>query len=118
LSETEIRELSSRNMENYDFERFHMPFIIYNEGQDTIEINKLGSSLDILPTILNLFGIEYDSRLLMGKDILSDFEPLIIFSNRSFITTEGKYNSNAYETSDKEEVLEMIKEDYNKIFFE
>lgn len=116
LSETEIRELSSRNMENYDFERFHMPFIIYNEGQDTIEINKLGSSLDILPTILNLFGIEYDSRLLMGKDILSDFEPLIIFSNRSFITTEGKYNSNtrnfiSNNQKDYSEYLKSIQEE-------
>ena len=30
----------------------------------------------------------------MGKDILSDTEPLVIFSNRSFITNDGKYNSN------------------------
>jgi len=95
LNENEIKELSSSNMIEYDFEKFHMPFIIYNgENQEIIEINKLGSSLDILPTILNLFGIEYDSRLLMGKDILSDTEPLVIFSNRSFITNEGKYNSN------------------------
>lgn len=71
-----------------------MPLIIYNgENQETIEVDKYGSSLDILPTVLNLFGIKYDSRLLMGKDILSDYEPLIIFSNRSFITNVGIYNS-------------------------
>lgn len=95
LTEKEIKELSPHNMNDYEFERFHMPFIIYNgEIQKTIEVDKYGSSLDILPTILNLFGIEYDSRLLMGKDILSDTEPLVIFSNRSFITNKGKYNSN------------------------
>ena len=34
-----------------------------------VEVNKYAGSLDILPTILNLFGIEFDSRLLMGTDI-------------------------------------------------
>lgn len=94
LSEDEIRELSPHDMNNYEIEKFHMPLIIYNgENQETIEVDKYGSSLDILPTVLNLFGIKYDSRLLMGKDILSDYEPLIIFSNRSFITNVGIYNS-------------------------
>lgn len=30
---------------------------------------------------------------------------------------EGHFNSNAYDTSDKEEVLKMMEEDYNKVFF-
>ena len=30
------------------------------------------STLDILPTISNLFELPYDSRLLMGRDIFSD----------------------------------------------
>jgi hypothetical protein len=29
----------------------------------------------------------------MGRDILSDAEPLVIFSNRSFITDKGRYNA-------------------------
>ena len=40
---------------------------------DAIEIDKVGSQIDVLPTLLNLFGIEYDSRLIVGKDILSDY---------------------------------------------
>ena len=61
--------------------------------KEPIKVNKIGSSLDILPTVLNLFGVEYDSRLLIGKDILSDSEPLVIFSDRSFITDKGRYNA-------------------------
>ena len=38
-------------------------------------------------------GLEYDSRLIAGKDILSDTPGLVIFSNYSFITQEGSYNS-------------------------
>ena len=46
-------------------------------SKEPIKIEKVCSSLDVLPTVLNLFGIEYDSRLLMGKDILSNnIEPL------------------------------------------
>lgn len=96
LNENEIKELSVDNMNDYDLDKFHMPLIIYNsEIKENIEITKYASSLDVLPTVLNLFGIKYDSRLLMGRDILSDASPLVIFSNRSFITKIGKYNKDA-----------------------
>jgi phosphoglycerol transferase MdoB-like AlkP superfamily enzyme len=49
--------------------------------------------MDILPTISNLMGVEYDSRLLMGRDIFSDSPPLIVFSNWSWITDKARYNS-------------------------
>ncbi len=62
--------------------------------EEPIKIEKVCSSLDVLPTVLNLFGIEYDSRLLMGQDILSNnIEPIVIFSDRNFITDKGRYNS-------------------------
>ena len=62
-----------------------------------IVIDKPCSSLDMVPTISNLFGLAYDSRLYMGKDILSDSDPLVIFSNRSFITDKVMYNSKTKE---------------------
>ena len=76
------------------FEKHRSAFLVWNsEMKAPVKVEKLGSSLDILPTVLNLFGVEYDSRLLMGRDILSNEEGLIIFSNRSFITSKGRYNS-------------------------
>ena len=54
--------------------------------EEPVKVDKLSSSLDILPTMLNLFGVEFDSRLLMGRDLLSASSPLVIYSNRSFIT--------------------------------
>ena len=61
--------------------------------EEPVVVEKIGSCLDVLPTMLNLFGIEYDSRLLMGRDILSNSDSLVILSNRSFITEKGRYNS-------------------------
>lgn len=93
LTVDEMNELSTYTRDE-NFEVHHMAYLLWNsEMKKPIKVTKYASSLDVLPTILNLFGIEYDSRLLMGTDILSNSEPLVIFSNRSFITDKGRYNS-------------------------
>ncbi|HWT27734.1 MAG TPA: LTA synthase family protein, partial [Mobilitalea sp.] len=77
-----------------NFEIYRNYFILWSEGmKEDIVIDKPCSSLDILPTLSNLFGLTYDSRLLMGQDILSDAQPLVILNNRSFITDKVMYNS-------------------------
>ena len=83
-----------------NFEIYKNHFILWNPGmKENIIIDEPCSSLDILPTLSNLFGLEYDSRLLMGQDILSDAEPLVVLSNRSFITDKVMYNSATGETT-------------------
>ena len=49
--------------------------------------------MDILPTVSNLLGLPYDSRMLAGSDILSDSEGLVVFSSRSWKSDHGLYNS-------------------------
>jgi phosphoglycerol transferase MdoB-like AlkP superfamily enzyme len=66
--------------------------------------------MDILPTLSNLFGFTYDSRLMMGQDILSDASPLVVFSNRSFVTDKVMYNSETGEVTMLTE--EALPEDY------
>ena len=89
LTLEEINELSTYQRDDA-FEKYHMPFLIWSGSmKEPIKVEKVGSSLDILPTVLNLFGIEYDSRLLIGRDVLSNASPLVIFSDRSFITDEN-----------------------------
>ena len=76
-------------------ERNHSNFILWNSTMtEPIVVDKVGSQIDVLPTLLNLFGIEYDSRLIVGKDILSDYEGLAIFSNYSWVTDYGTYFAN------------------------
>lgn len=57
------------------------------------EISEPVYSLDILPTLSNLFGIEYDSRLLAGRDVFSEEEPLVIWSDYSWKTDKASYNA-------------------------
>jgi len=87
-----IDELAGHKVEN-NFELYKSTFILWKKGMDPVVVDKPCSSLDIIPTLSNLFGLEYDSRLLMGSDILSDAPPLVIFSNRSWITERAMYNS-------------------------
>ena len=47
----------------------------------------------MLPTLLNLFGYNYDSRLLMGRDILSNNSGYAVFGNRNVISKNYKYIS-------------------------
>ncbi|MBW8351638.1 sulfatase-like hydrolase/transferase [Bacillus sp. IITD106] len=92
LDDRTIDELAGHPVER-NFELYKNTFILYTKGMKPEVISKPASSLDILPTLSNLLGLEYDSRLLMGTDIFSDAEPLVLFSNKSFITDKGKYNS-------------------------
>ena len=67
-------------------------------------------TVDILPTLLNLFGVDYDSRLLAGTDILDEnsFHIAMLY-NQSFITDKIKYDTKKGKTTyivDKEEVSE------------
>ena len=92
LKLNEIKEKMTIEDDKMDIHQNHL--VIWNNTINTpIEINKYASSLDILPTVLNLFGIDYDSRLIIGKDILSDTEGLVIFNDRSWITAQGKYDA-------------------------
>ena len=75
------------------FELYHTSLIMYNPNINKTEINKVVSGIDIMPTIYNLFGVEYDSRLLMGSDALSKKEGLSILSDRSWISDYGTYDS-------------------------
>ncbi|MBE6138807.1 MAG: hypothetical protein E7173_03595 [Firmicutes bacterium] len=79
-------------------------FIIWNNTMESVVIDKVGSQIDVLPTLLNLFGIDYDSRMMVGKDILSDSEGLAIFSNRSWVSDKGTYFANKKTFVPKENV--------------
>ena len=92
LTTDQISEIM--NIEDSKFDVHKNNLVIWSSTmKEPIEINKYGESLDILPTVLNLFGIDFDSRLLMGRDLLSNSDGLVIFNDRSWITDKGKYNA-------------------------
>ena len=96
LSLDEVNEKATYKKDD-EIEINRSNFAIYNVNQDDIHISKVGSQIDVLPTIYNLFGITYDSRLIIGKDILSTEPGLAIFNNRSWVSDYGSYYANSKE---------------------
>lgn len=50
----------------------HTDLFIYDGGNTTGTVEKVTSSLDVLPTIANLFGLEADYSAMLGHDAFSD----------------------------------------------
>ena len=113
LTNNDINSVTPLEDAKFDIHKNNL-IIWSNTMKKNIKIDKIAESLDILPTILNLFGINYDSRLLIGKDILSDTDGLVILNDRSWITKYGKYNASTQKFTSLTE--EEIPENYvNKI---
>lgn len=111
LEKDKIDDLAGHEVEE-NFELYESHLILYCPGMEPITVSKPCSALDIVPTVLNLFGIDYDSRLFMGQDILSTAAPLVMFSNQSYITDKVMYNSKTGEVTKLTD--EELPEDYVK----
>ena len=93
-----VDELAGETLDS-TFGWYQNKLIIWSASMEKpVYVSKYCSSLDVLPTVSNLLGLEYDSRMLVGQDILSDTEGLVIFNDRSFITDRVSYNANTGET--------------------
>ncbi|MBV1759227.1 MAG: sulfatase-like hydrolase/transferase [Dethiosulfatibacter sp.] len=122
LDKQDLDELAGHEVES-NFELYKSALIIYAKGMKSEIIERPVSSLDIIPTVMNLMGLEYDSRLLMGVDAFSNKEPLVIFLNKSFITDKGRYNSISDQFSPEtnmdnvEKYIEKIKQEIDRKFY-
>src|SRR5690606_4448361 len=122
LEKPDLDDLAGHEVEE-NFELHKSSLIIYAKGMQPETVDQPVSSLDIIPTISNLMGLEFDSRLLMGRDVFSDADPLVIFNNRSFITDKGRYHSVTREfTPDEgvdvpEDYQELISDEIDRRFF-
>ena len=89
-----IDELAGEGTEADPFEKYRSTLILWSgDMEEPVVVDKPCYSVDIIPTLSNLFGLEYDSRLLAGRDILSDAPGLVIFNDYSYLTELGRYNA-------------------------
>ena len=99
-----------RSISKYDrldfFEKNRGTFFIYDASLGKqINIDKVSMNTDVLPTVLNLIGQDFESKLIIGKDILSNSEGIAIFKDQSFVTNFGRYNQTTkqfYKTTNQE----------------
>lgn len=107
-------------------ERDHNGLIIWSgciEDMDLV-VEEPVYSLDVLPTLSNLFGVEYDSRLIVGRDVFSDAEPIVLWYDYTWVTDKGVYDSATRTFTPRQGVevdeayVQRIKDIvYNKIYY-
>ena len=67
------------------------PFFIWSNGNSKENVTEVTSQLNILPTVLNLFGLEYHPNYYIGEDALSsDYKGYVFFNDYSW------YDGNVY----------------------
>lgn len=100
LSDGELAELYGLPEKDIrsNFEMYKNAFILWSASmEEPIVIDKPCSSYDIAPTLYNLFGLSYDSRVITGNDILAPNENIVILNTLSgagswnWITDKGTY---------------------------
>lgn len=114
LSEKEYKKLCPYDVEsNQEVDR--TPFIIYNSATPHQKIEKYTTPVDYAPTVLNLFGIDYDPRLYMGHDIFSVYNDYAVFPDNSWQNEKGFYSTSKGEFIPKDENTTISDEEIIKI---
>lgn len=119
LEPEEYAELYGKDSIDETFEIYENTFLLWNcEMEESVQVDKYCSSLDIAATLSNLFDLEYDSRLYIGQDMLSTAPGLVMFLDRSYITDDYMYNGITQEItyhSDQEVSQEIIELNNQKV---
>lgn len=105
---------------NEDYNAERVPFVIYNSKEESKVFSEYTSYINILPTLANLFNMDYDPRLYLGDDILSEnYESLAVFADGSWKNEKAFFNASKnkikYYQSDEytSEELRIINADIN-----
>ena len=83
---------------DYDVEEFYeieqTPFVIYNSELEPKVFSEKTSYMNILPTIANLFNLDYDPRFYLGEDLFSeDFSDRVVFADSSWEDAIARYDA-------------------------
>lgn len=80
------------------FERYKNSWLMWSGSmKEPVKVDTYCSSLDILPTMLNMLGYKYDSRTIIGTDVFGSKAPFVVFADRSWISQNGQYDANTDE---------------------
>lgn len=112
--------LAQKSVLNNEFTTYQSCLAIWNSQMDEmVTVDKICSGVDILPTVLNLMGVTYDSRLLAGRDILYNQEGYVVVEDYSYLTPYIEYDAKKDKVSERnEDVTEYQKTsvmDLNKL---
>lgn len=88
------------------------PFFIWDNGKTKKKVTSVTSQLNVLPTLLNLFGLEYHPNYYIGADALNNnYKGIVFFSDYSW------YDGNVYvdggQVTNNKDIDTIVLEDKN-----
>lgn len=96
LSDKEYSELVGYELDH--FNKFKSSLLFWVGGlEENIVVDEYCCNVDVLPTILNLWGFDFDSRMLPGTDVFSDGEHMAVLIDKSFFNDKVWFNTNTGE---------------------
>ena len=98
MTESAYNELVGHPIDK-DLELFKNTLILYTKGMEPETVDIPCSSVDILPTLSNMLGLECDSRLMSGRDIFSTAEHIVFLKGRSWLTDKAFYKGSTQEVT-------------------
>lgn len=108
----QYEELAGKDLSNGK-DLYRNSLILWNAAmEEPVTVDKACCSVDLLPTLLNLFGFDYDSRMYAGRDIFSEEEGLVIFNDQSFVSDTAEYNRKDKTVIWKKELSEEEQKEY------
>ena len=91
LTNSDISKVLGDGINKYN-EVDRTPFVIYNSKMTPKTYSEYTSYVNVLPTVANLFNLDYDPRLYMGTDLLSSsYQNRVVFADGSWQTPVGFY---------------------------
>ncbi len=94
-------------------ELYRTPFFLYTEGIKPQKVEKYTSTMDMMPTLVNLFGLSADCRYYAGDDIFGDQGGYVIFPNYGWYDGKTYYSGSGTLTSEMQERTSEVQERMN-----
>ena len=119
MSDEVFQQIAKYNVMTSTGDVDRTPFIIYNPELTPTKYDEYTSYINILPTLANLFNLDYDPRLYGGEDLLSEtYTNVVAFADGSWRNDVAYFDattSNITYLTDKTYTSEEIKYINNKI---
>jgi len=93
ISKDNLNKVLSYNTKT-DMNAEQVPFFIYNPSIEGTKKEEYTSYVNVLPTLANMFDLNYDPRYYVGQDLFSkDYQSIVVFADGSWKNEIAYYNA-------------------------
>ena len=94
IEENTIWDYDTHKEDQNSNDLHNVPMILYDYDQVMADtFTEYMSSIDILPTIANLFGLNMNYRYIFGRDVFSEQNHIVVFPDLSFVSKDFEYDA-------------------------